>query len=268
MGNNLRLLTDDVIRRATLSSTNADANHPLANAADGRMDTLVKSTTTGGTWDFIADLGSGVTASVDTLVIERADLLVAVGATVELFDSADAAVYDSRFSEALGAPDLVAPALQHFIREYTTPGGKRAWRVRLTAGSGGVYAFAGLYLGLRYEVPKPPVYPVDLGPRRAHRGARFSFSYRNITHAQREALRTYKATVSPDHPSEQPMESPAGYVFGGQAHWLYDPIGAVGWTASGTAALMPVVLLNPETRASRTFVDANQDGPYEYAERV
>lgn len=259
MGNNLRMLYDQLGRRSLLSGTNEDANHPRRNAVDGNLHTIVKSTTTGGTWDLIFDLGVGVTGQADYVAIGRADMLVAVGATVDWSDSPDASAYTSRFSEAMGAPDLFAPASRHFTREYSNPGAKRAWRLRLTAGSGGVYAFATVDFGLKLEVGRQPSYPAELGPTRTLRGATYGLTFRLLSVAQRDALLTYVAAVTPDYPGDSLAETPAGVLMGGGLpHWIYDPVGQGIFAAAATPALVPVTLVSPDSRATWSYLTTNE----------
>jgi hypothetical protein len=253
MGTNLRLLHDSLGWTTTPTVTSALAAYPASALFDGSRHTLwwaTSSATQYITWD----AGVGLTASCDYLVISRADLLVAAGSTVTVQYSTDMAAWsDAAAGVALTTGALIPPRSEDWLLEFTSAA-KRGWRVAIT-GSSTAPRCAGIWLGARLEVTTNPGYAGTYGALRTHRGADLSLSWGSIVieDAAAAQLMAYLAAVSPSWPGEAVVTSQMGAVYGGRAHYLYDPTGELfrlGSTGSVPAALN-VVCTTPEVTPER-----------------
>ncbi len=243
-----RLVTDHLGYRITVAATSAAVGFEAKNLEDGSRRTFWKATGTG-EQTRTYDAGVGKAETCDTVILARADLLVAVAANVAVQWSADAATgWTDAFAPKtpLVTGDLKKPADQDFYQEFTSQS-KRGWRLRLYGTMSAAPSLAGLMLGARLDVQKPPVYGGDYGRARADRGADLSLTFQRFHEAGMDALLAALHAVSPGFPAEGPQETPAGAVYGGRPHYLYDTLGeAFRLGLAASPALLHVILMSPE----------------------
>lgn len=262
MGNLLRLLGPTHLGLTLqLTATSEAAGYPASNLETGNRQRFWRATSTADQF-LTYDAGAGNAKTCDTVVLPRADLLVAVSAHVVVQHSTDMAAWSDAFTPEtpIASNDLLAPGLTDYLKEFTTET-KRGWRVKLYGTPSAAVALAGgLFLGTRYEVTKNPLYGRALGIERAHRGREVELSWGHwAAEGDATALLTHLALVSPDA-GEAPHETVAGVVFGGLPHYLHDPLGAV-FRAAGTPQLLPVLCLTPEAALTTTPAIGVEHGP-------
>lgn len=263
-GGNLRIVHAHIGRSIFLVASSEATGFPASNLETGNRQRFWKAT---GTADqtLTYDAGPGHAVAVDTIVYPRADLLAAVGASVDVQWSADGA---SNWT-SVGTPfpltpvqlgDLAPPRSVDLYTEFEAAP-HRGWRVRLYGSpSAPVMGAGGLFLGTRYEVVRNPLYGRALGVSRTHRGLEVELSWGHWA-AETDAMGLLEAiaAVTPDA-AEAPHETAAGVVYGGQPHYLYDPLGAV-FRTSGTPYLLPALCLTPEAALTVTPAMGVERGP-------
>jgi hypothetical protein len=261
---NLILAAHDYSDTIQPTFTSEVAGFEGRNALDGNRHTFVQAAAAG-TWDIKWNAGGGQTMAPTYLALTRADMLAAIGATINLAWSTD----DSSYTSLAGFPLLLtqglifAPTLQDWITLLTATA-KQYYRLRFTTGSV-AYKFAGVKLGVYTEVAKQPFYPREYGGARAHRGADLRITFQTIKESQAEALLDYAMAVSPAWPAEAPAATRYGAVWGGRPHYLYDALGLLtrGQVAV-TPALLHVVLMNPDVVESLKFLGLHDVTTLEY----
>jgi hypothetical protein len=272
MGNSLRLFGhDNIFFRGVPTVTSEVVGFEVRNLFDGNRHSFWKATSAVEQVITI-DAGSGNTLTADAVALARADLLVAVGAQLSVQHSTDMSAWTDAsgggFPDTLAAGDLRQPGATDYYQEFTSDN-KRGWRLRIHGTLTGAPMLAGLWLGRRLEVAKNPQYGRRYGVARAHRGADLELTYKRISEAQVVALMDYIKAVSPAFPSETPAMTRAGAVYGGLVHYLFDPIGAaVRLGESATPALLPVILMDPDTPEVVTYKNVHDLGPLKYRQVV
>jgi hypothetical protein len=263
MGNNIRILGPTHIGLTVpIVASTADAAFPVGNLETGNRQLFWKSTVTTET-TLTWDMGVGLTKTCDTVVLPRADLLVAAAWNVAVQWSNDGATgwTDAATAEVpIQANDLVGPRALDYYKEFTSLA-KRAWRIRLYGSPSSVAMLAGgIFLGTRYEVVKNPLYGRPLGVSRAVNGLELELTWGHWRlEADARGLLDQLALLNPDA-ADGPVETVSGVMFGGLPHYWYDPVGATMRTA-GTPGLLPALLVTPEAVQTTTPAKAIEQGP-------
>lgn len=262
MSDNLRLLgpTHLGLTLQLVASSEA-AGYPASNLETGNRQRFWRATGTGDQ-TLTYDAGVGLTVTCDTVILPRADLLVAIDADVVVQYSTDMSAWSDAFTPEtpIQTNDLAAPGAADYYKEFPTQT-KRGWRVKIygTPTSPALLA-GGLFLGARYEVAKNPLYGRVLGVSRSTRGLEVECDWGHWRlESDAAALRSALGAVTPDA-GEAPHETVAGVVYGGLPHYLYDPLGGV-FSTSGTPYLLPVLCLTPEAAMTTTPAKAIERGP-------
>jgi hypothetical protein len=249
VGTNLRLLQAHLGLTLALTASSEAPDFPASNLETGNRQRFWRAASAA-EQTLMYDAGAGQTVTCDTVVLPRADLLVAVSASLDVQWSADAATNWT----SVGSPyplvlvtssHLSQPTGTDHVAEFTSLT-KRAWRLRIYGSMTGSPALAGgWFLGSRSEVPINPAYGRLLGAPRTHRGRDLTLSWPSMPEANAETLLTLLAAVMPEQ-MEGPHETVAGVVYGGRPHYLYDPTGII-FRSTGTPYLLPVLCLTPES---------------------
>lgn len=263
MGTNLRLIGHTHLGHALALVASSEAvDFPASNLETGDRRRFWRATSTV-EQTLTYDAGLGHVKTCDTIVLPRADRLVAAGANVVVQWSNDGS---SGWTDAftpetpIATPALLAPGLTDYLKEFASLA-KRAWRVRIYGTLTLPAELAGgLFLGPRFEVAKNPLYGRAYGTPRAHRGRDVELGWGHwATEADAEALLATLAAVTPNA-AEGPHETVAGVARGGLPHYLHDPLGAV-LRASGVPQLLPVLCLTPEAALTVTPAKGIERGP-------
>lgn len=264
VGDKLRILYKHLGRSINVVATSAAAGFPATNLETGNRHRYWKATSSA-EQTLTYDAGAGNAETVDTVILPRADLLAAVGASVDVQWSADGATNWTSVGGVfplapISIGDLAPPATTDLYAEFTAAP-QRGWRIRLYGSMTGPAMLAGdLFLGERFEVAKNPLYNRPLGVSRAHRGLEVDLSWGHWgDEADAQALLEVLGAITPDA-AEAPHETAAGVVYGGLPHHLFDPVGAVFRTA-GTPYLLPALCLTPESAVSATPAKGVERGP-------
>jgi hypothetical protein len=244
-----KLVWDKLGYRLLLNASSEAVGFEAQNLEDGSRRTYWRATGTG-EQTLTYDAGAGKTEEADTTVLVRADLLVAVGASVVTQWSNDGATgwTDAYTAKApLVAGDLQKPTDDDAYVEHSSLLAKRAWRLRLYGTMSAAPSLAGLWIGKRLELQKPPLYGGDYGRARPDRGADLTLTFQRFHEAGMDALLTALHAVTPGFPAEAPQETTSGAVYGGRPHFLYDTLGeAFRFGLAGAPALLNVILMSPE----------------------
>jgi len=260
----LRILADHLGLTLTLVATSEASGFPALLLESGNRHWLWQATSTAAQ-RLAYDAGIGKTAAPDTLVLPRADLLVAAGVTVDVQWSADGATnwtsVGAPFPKALASGDLMGPSGQDWAAEWTAVA-KRAWSIYLTGATRAPVIGGGWYLGPRTLCPTDPVYGRVLGVARPHRGEDLEAGWPAMSEANAELLAAALGRVTPAWPAEGPVETVAGQVIGGRVHYLYHPTGLpFRRSASPAAWLAQVVCLTPDRALTESLAPNLERGP-------
>lgn len=266
MGNALRVCWDHLGLALPLSVTseNAAADFRASNLETGNLQRFWQATSTA-EQTLTYDAGSGLLKTCDTVILPRADLLVAVGANVAVQWSNDAATgwTDAFTAEVpIQTNDLLAPDARHYLKEFPSLS-KRGWRVRIYGTPSAPASLAGgLFLGARTELPTSPAYGFEMGVSRSVLGRDLMASWPPLSRTGARALATVLAAVTPDA-AEVPVSTVSGVFYGGLPHWLYDPLGRTlaDDPATLTPTLLPVLCVSPEAAKSASLTPSFATGP-------
>lgn len=264
MGTNLRILGAGHLGfRLALVATSESTSFPASNLETGNRQRFWHTTSTA-EQALAYETAAGQTESCDTVALPRADLLVAVGASVAVQYSTSP-IASSSWTDAftpltpIQSSDLVAPTGTDYVREFAGQS-RRSWRLRLYGSlTGGPSLAGGWFLGLRTELPTNPQWGRELGIARPHRGLELAGTWPPMSPSEATAFLTAMAAVTPDA-AESPHETVSGVVYGGLPHYLYDPDGVV-FRQSGTPYLVPVLCLTPEGVVSQSLAPTLEGGP-------
>lgn len=248
MGTNLRIVYNHIGLTLTLTASSAATGYPASNLETGSRALFWRATSTAEQL-LTYDAGVGNTKTCDTVVLPRADLLVAYGANVAIQHSPDMTNWTDAFSPEvpIQAGDLSGPRSLDYYMEFSSAA-KRGWRIRLYGTPSQAASLAGgLFLGQRFEVASNPQWGRTLGPSRTYMGAGFEFSWPPMTPTNTLALLDVVSAVTPDA-AEGFVTTVAGVGYGGLAHYLYDPTGVV--FGRSTPVLYPVLCLADGISAS------------------
>lgn len=241
-----QLIFDHIGDRLLLSATSQAAGFEARNVEDGSRRTFWKATAAT-EQTFTYDAGVGKTADVSGVTIVRGDLLAAVNANVAVQWSNDAATgwTDIGTPRApLAAGQLIGPDRRDYDEAFSGLA-KRGWRLRVYGTMSAAPMFAALKLGRRITVPAP-AWGGSIGPAWPDRGADLEFGFPLVDETTKDDMLAYVRAVSLGFPSEQPISTAAGAVYGGLTHFIRDT-----GTTLGPTQLRHVILVNPGELAPR-----------------
>jgi hypothetical protein len=183
----------------------ADSNHPITNTVTGERG---KRFALSIAWDYNAnlyyDLGSSVTANIDHVIIARADLLKALGATnIQLDSSANGSVWGNRAGtssalqtrtyDGVRGEDLIFT--QTYNNDTGTLAGSshRYWALYFGAVTALKSTFSKVYFGTFFDFGREPSYPAIQNRRIQRPGNRdavyqFTLKWQGITNTKRNEL--------------------------------------------------------------------------------
>lgn len=112
------------------------------------------------------DLGTAYAskqATVDHLILARADLLQAAGVTrIQLASSSDDSAYTDRIDDSsFASATLYGPRSDDYISTLTATAQWRYWRLTYTAGGSTVFPHSKAYFGARFAPVLDPDYAID-----------------------------------------------------------------------------------------------------------
>ena len=197
----------DIPLRATMTTNGtADSSHPIANTVTGERGKRF-ALSVAATWSTYLryDLGSGVTATIDHLIIARASLLKALGGTTfQLISSSDGITwtegragtsYDLQTKTFDGVRDEDIIFTQAYNTDYGTLAGtaRRYWRLNFGASGALMSTFGKVYFGTFFDFGREPSYPAIQNrsmERPGNRDAvyRFTLRWQGITNTKRNEL--------------------------------------------------------------------------------
>jgi hypothetical protein len=203
MATNLLIAYPDIQYRSTVLAYTADTiNGPYYNMHTGPRNYLyiANAAATSATFDF--DLGVGITANPNYLILARIDLcsrqipttfsVSMQGSTTAGFGSVESQ------TPVFGTANLVGPSNQDYIYGVSVPYSQayRYWRIYFNYGATNVTtAFSKLFFGNAFDFGRDPVYPRILKRQTSAAGNRrsgylYTLTWQGITDATRQTFFT------------------------------------------------------------------------------
>ena len=189
----------------TLGSATVDSNHPIANTVTGeRGKRFALSIAADYNANLYYDLGASDTATIDHLIIARADLLKALGATnIQLDSSANASVWvnragtsavlQTRSFDGVRGEDLIFT--QTYNNDTGTLAGSshRYWALYFGAVTALKSTFSKVYFGTFFDFGREPSYPAIQNRSMERPGNRdsvyrFTLTWQGINNTKRNEL--------------------------------------------------------------------------------
>lgn len=128
MADVLKLFTQGVMDKATVTSTDAATNFPITNAVNGNLDNWWKPLNASGNKDILIDLGTVQSINATFLRIRNLTTTLGEGMTVSVSYSSDASTYTAVPSFAFSAT-----AEGDYLIDFTAAASFRYWRIRFAS---------------------------------------------------------------------------------------------------------------------------------------
>lgn len=208
MTTNLLISYPDIPFRATMSTNGTvDPDHPITNTVTGeRGKRFALSIAADYNANLYYDLGASATATIDHLIIARADLLKALGATnIQLDSSANASVWvnragtsaalQTRSFDGVRGEDLIFT--QSYNNDTGTLAGSshRYWALYFGAVTALKSTFGKVYFGTFFDFERDPIYSLTQSRKFYRSGDRaavfnYTFEWQGITNDKRNEFFT------------------------------------------------------------------------------
>ena len=201
MTTNLLISYPDIPFRGTPSNLpTAATNYSTKNVYTGSRGATFKRSTAGTStsWDF--DLGSGVTAQPDHIIIARADLVRkkdSASTTWTVSGSASASITSPETkTDTFDTSDLDGPGGEDLISEFTYASAFRYWRFTLATTASIACEFSKLHIGNFLDLGRDPLWSREVSrpfsPGHTRRDPYvFQFEWQGITNTKRNLFFDY-----------------------------------------------------------------------------